>query len=176
MDTPPFPTPCVPPTLETDRLTLRVPVEEDWRPLYAYYGDAGSVRYTYGTPLTEGQTWRALAGAVGHWAWRGYGPFTLVSRDDGAVVGVTGLWYPGDWPECEIKWSLVPSARGRGYASEAARAVRAMAREHLPGLRPISLISVGNEASARVALAVGARLEDEIDFRGERAWIYRHAE
>jgi RimJ/RimL family protein N-acetyltransferase len=51
-----------------------------------------------------------------------------------------------------------------------------MAREHLPGLRLISLILPANEPSARVAEAVGARLEREIDFRGGRAAIYRHVD
>jgi RimJ/RimL family protein N-acetyltransferase len=98
----------------------------------------------------------------------------VLDKDDGTVLGVAGLWYPNDWPEPEIKWALVPTARGRGYASEAARAVRSMAREHLPGVRLISLIAQGNEASVRVAEAAGAHLEREIDFRGSRAAIYRH--
>jgi len=170
----PFEEPSVPLALVSARLLLRLPAEADWRALHAYYGDADSVRYTMGTPLTEAQTWRTLAGVMGHWAWRGYGPYTVLDKDDGTVLGVAGLWFPNDWPEPEIKWALVPAARGRGYASEAARAVRAMAREHLPGVRLISLISHGNEASVRVAQAAGAYLEREIDFRGGRAAIYRH--
>jgi RimJ/RimL family protein N-acetyltransferase len=127
-----------------------------------------------GTPCTPAQTWRTLAGVVGHWAWRGYGPYTMLDKDEGGVLGVAGLWYPNDWPEPEIKWALVPAARGRGLASEAARAVRQMAREHLPGVRLISLIAHGNEPSVRVAEAAGARLEREIEWRGGRAFIYRH--
>jgi len=169
-----FAAPCVPLTLESARLLLRVPAEDDWRALHAYYGDADSVRYTVGTPLTEAQTWRTWAGAIGHWAWRGYGPYTVLERDAGSVLGVAGLWFPNDWPEPEIKWALVPAARGRGYAAEAARAVRAMAREHLPGVRLISLIALGNEPSVRVAQAAGAHYEREVDFRGGRAAIYRH--
>jgi RimJ/RimL family protein N-acetyltransferase len=169
-----FAEPRIPQALESSRLLLRMPNEGDWRPLHAYYGDAGSVRFTVGEPFTEAQTWRALAGIVGHWAWRGYGPYTLLDKDEGGVLGVAGLWYPNDWPEPEIKWALVPSARGRGYAAEAARAVRVTARAHLPGMRLISLIAIGNEASVRVAQAAGAWLEREIDFRGSRAEIYRH--
>lgn len=169
-----FAQPVVPLALESERLLLRLPTEYDWQPLHAYYGDADSVRYTVGTPLTEAQTWRVLAGVVGHWAWRGYGPYTLLDKDEGAVLGVAGLWFPNDWPEPEIKWALVPAARGRGLAAEAARAVRQMAREHLPGVRLISLIADGNEASVRVAEAAGAHLEREVDWRGGRAWIYRH--
>lgn len=171
-----FAEPRVPLELESARLLLRLPSEADWRPLHAYFGDADSVRYTLGSPLTEAQTWRTLAGVVGHWAWRGYGPYTLIDKDEGGVLGLAGLWYPNDWPEPEIKWALLPEARGRGFATEAARAVRVMAREHLPGRRLISLIAIGNDASVRVALAAGARLEREIDFRGSRAAIYRHAD
>jgi len=169
-------TPRIPLSLESARLVLRLPAEDDLRALHAYFGDAESVRYTYRTPLTEGQAWRTLASFVGHWAWRGYGPYTLVARDADAVVGICGLWYSGDWPEMEIMWALVPAARGRGLAAEAVRAVRAMARNHLPGVRPISLITVGNEPSVRVAVAAGATLEREIEFAGARALIYRHAE
>jgi RimJ/RimL family protein N-acetyltransferase len=172
----PFADPIVPLGVESKRLRLRMPKEADWQPLHAYYGDADSVRHTVGTPLSEAQTWRTLAGVVGHWAWRGYGPYALEERAGGAVVGLAGLWFPNDWSEPEIKWALVPAARGRGYASEAARAVRAMARERLPGVRLISLIALGNEASVRVAVAAGASLEREIDFRGGRAAIYRHAD
>ena len=166
----------VPVQFETARLVLRLPREDDCSALHTYFGDADSVRYTIGTPFTQAQTWRALAGVVGHWAWRGYGPYTLQAKDDDAVLGLCGLWYPNDWPEPEIKWALVPAARGKGYAAEAARTVRSMARESLPGLRLISLIAEGNEASVRVARAVGARHERDIDFRGGRALIFRHAD
>ena len=169
-----FAAPRVPLALESERMLLRLPAESDWRALHAYYGDADSVRYTVGTPLTEAQTWRTLAGVVGHWAWRGYGPYTLLDKGDGSTLGIAGLWFPNDWPEPEIKWALLPAVRGRGYAVEAARAVRAVAREHLPGVRLISLIAVGNEASERVAESAGARLEREIDWRDGRASIYRH--
>jgi len=169
-----FATPRIPLALHSERLLLRLPAEGDWRALHAYYGDADSVRFTVGTPLTEAQTWRVLAGVIGHWAWRGYGPYAVLDREHARVLGIAGLWFPNDWPEPEIKWALVPAARGRGYAAEAARAVRAMAREHLPGVRLISLIAIGNEASVRVAQAAGARHEGEIDFRGGRASIYRH--
>lgn len=168
--------PRIPLAIESARLILRLPVEDDCAPLHAYYGDADSVRYTIGSACTPAQTWRTLAVVAGHWAWRRYGPYTLQDRRSGAVLGLAGLWFPNDWPEPEIKWALIPTARGQGYAAEAARAVRSMVRESLPGLRPISLILPGNEPSVRVAMAVGARFEREIEFRGGRAAIYRHVD
>jgi hypothetical protein len=40
------------------------------------------------------------------------------------VIGVVSLDYPNDWPEPEIQWGLVRKFWGRGYASEAAGAVK----------------------------------------------------
>ena len=172
----------IPSTLGTPRLWLRYPREADWRALQAYFGDADSVRYTTRRAFNEAETWRAFAGVAGHWALRGYGPYVLERRDagpepgaePGAVIGLCGLWYPNDWPEPEIKWSLVPAARGQGYAAEAARAVRAMAHVHL-GWTPISLIDHENAASIALARAVGAAHESSIAFRGSTAHVYRHA-
>lgn len=146
---------CVPLSLATARLRLRFPVETDAAALHAYYGDADSVRYTTRRAFTEAETWRAVAGMAGHWALRGYGPYTVTARDDGRVLGVCGPWFPGDWPEPEIKWALLPAARGRGIAREAAHAVRTMLDAHLPALQPISLILDGNAASIAVAQREG---------------------
>jgi len=49
-----------------------------------------------------------------------------------------------------------------------------MAHECLPELRLISLIDCRNEASIRLALAVGATLEREIEFAGSPFHLYRH--
>lgn len=164
----------IPLVLGTPRLWLRYPRESDWRALHAYFGDEASVRYTTRRVFTEAETWRSLVGVAGHWALRGYGPYVLERRDDGAVLGLCGLWYPNDWPEPEIKWNLVPAARGQGYAAEAARAVRAMAQAHL-GWTPISLIDHENAASIALARAVGATHESSLAFRGSTAHVYRHA-
>lgn len=49
-----------------------------------------------------------------------------------------------------------------------------MAAEVYPGQLPISFIHRDNAASIRVAQAVGAHLENEVDFRSGRFQIYRH--
>lgn len=171
----------IPLSIATARLVLRFPREADWRALHEYFGDEASVRYTTRRAFNEAETWRALAGVAGHWALRGYGPYVVTARDQrqvlgrvlGRVLGVCGLWYPNDWPEPEIKWSLVPAARGQRFASEAARAVLAMTHVHL-GWTPISLIDLQNAASTALARALGARQESTIEFRGSLAQVFRH--
>jgi RimJ/RimL family protein N-acetyltransferase len=166
--------PLIPTALETGRLNLRPFRHEDWRALHAYYSDADATRYTVGRAFTEAESWRAMAGMAGHWMLRGFGPYCLEEKASGSVLGVAGLWYPNDWPEPEIKWALVRPHWGRGFASEAARAVQSAAARHLPDLHLISLIHEDNEPSMRLAEAVGAKCERTMDFRGSTARIYRH--
>jgi len=163
----------VPLTIETERLTLRQFAHDDWRAMHEHYSDVECTRFTFGRALTEGESWRAVASMLGHWQLRGYGPYALVENASAAVLGTAGLWYPYDWPEPEIKWALLRKAWGKGYAQEAARAVQGMAVREL-GAPPISLIGVDNLASTKVALAVGAKLERQILFRGNPFSIYRH--
>ncbi len=164
----------VPTTIETDRLLLRQFKDEDWADLHLYYSDADAVKFTMGEALTEGKTWRAMASMIGHWQLRGYGPYALEEKASGKVLGTVGLWYPNDWPEPEIKWGLAPPYWGKGFASEAARAVQTMAKTHLPDINLISFINAKNQASINLALAIKAVLEKEVEFRGSLWHIYRH--
>ena len=62
----------------------------------------------------------------------------------------------------------------RSFWPEAVRAVQAMAHDYLPGLPLISFVNSENAASIRLALAVGATLERETEFRGGWWHVYRH--
>jgi ribosomal-protein-alanine N-acetyltransferase len=59
---------------------------------------------------------RSEDGTEGHWA--------IQLRGDGAVVGTVSLAYtPRGSDSLAIDWTLTPSARGHGYASEAGDAL-----------------------------------------------------
>lgn len=124
--------------------------------------------------LTEGESWRAMASMVGHWQLRRYGTYALENKVDHRVLGIAGLDYPIDWLEPEIQWGLCREFWGKGYASEAVRAVKKMAAQHLPDLSHISLIHPDNANSINLAKAVCAHFENEYDFRGGKWYIYRH--
>ena len=166
--------PIVPLEAETERLHLRQFQNDDWRDLHAYYSDEQATAYTMGRALTEGETWRAMASMLGHWQLHGYGPYAAVEKSSGTVVGTAGFWYPNDWPEPEIKWALAPAFWGKGFASEGARAVQAIAKTHLPDLSLISLIGAENHNSIALAQAVGAQFDRDLEFRGSQWVVYRH--
>jgi RimJ/RimL family protein N-acetyltransferase len=160
--------------LETDRLSLRMFKENDWKDLHKYYSDEECTRYTVGRALTEGESWRTIAAMIGHWELRRYGSYALEEKATQNVIGVAGLDYPNDWPEPEIKWGLIRDFWGKGYASEAVRAIKKMWVEYLPELSLISLIHPKNTNSINLAKAVGAYFESDYEFRGDTWSIYRH--
>jgi len=165
-----------PECLSTDRLLLRTFQERDWKDLHKYYSDEACTRYTFGRPLTEGETWRTMAAMIGHWQLRNYGSYALEERASHIVIGVAGLDYPNDWPEPEIKWGLMRNFWGQGYASEAVRAIKKMWTEYLPELSLISLIHPDNTNSKNLAEAFGAYFEKDYEFRGDKWTIYRHTQ
>lgn len=164
----------VPVTLESERLVLRQLEDNDWHDLHEHYSNLNCTRYTFGRALTEGETWRAVASMLGHWVLRGYGPYALEEKSTGKVIGVSGLWYPNDWPEPEIKWALSEHYWGKGYASEAVRTIKTMLLKHWSSTPPISFINAHNQASIQLALAVGATFERETEFRSSLWHVYRH--
>lgn len=164
----------IPQQLQTARLTLRFFEENDWRDIHEHYSDEICTQYTFGRALTEAESWRAVASMAGHWYLRGYGPYVVTDRCSKAIMGVVGLWYPNDWPEPEIKWLLRRRYWGKGFACEAAHAVKLMAAEYVPDLSLISFIDSRNSASIKLAKSIGAKFEKSVDFRNGTWHIYRH--
>ncbi len=161
------------PTLETSRLILRGPGAQDFDAFAAFYA---SPRADFvGGPLSSELSWRMLAMEIGHWTLKGFGRWTIETRDGGDIVGMVGLFEPEGWPEPEIGWDLFNGFEGRGYATEAGEAARAYAYDILGWTTAISLVKPDNTGSAAVATRLGARHDG--DFTHERhgfMHVYRH--
>ncbi|MGV9303936.1 GNAT family N-acetyltransferase [Nonomuraea sp. NPDC003727] len=103
---------------------------------------------------------RVIAGFIAeHPAAAGeYGQRQIVERETGLVVGAIGLFWPPNDGSLEIGYGVVPSRRGRGYATEAAGAMVAFAFT-APGVHTVHAgVEQANPASARVLEKAGLRL------------------
>lgn len=147
------------PTLETPRLILRGWRPEDFEPYAAMLADDDTARFitAKGRGLTRAEAWNETVWLIGHWQLLGYGMFVVEERGTGAFLGRVGPLHPPSWPAFEMAWSLAPRARGRGYATEAARAAIGWSFETLPLGRIVSIIDPRNAASRRVAERLGER-------------------
>ena len=160
------------PTLETARLTLRAPAQRDHDALAAFF--ASDATQYVGGKKTESQSWRYLCEIIGHWSMRGFGRWMVTQKGDDTAIGLVGLHYPHGWPDQEVGW-YIWSGNGKGYASEAGRAARRYAYDTLGWTTAISMIDMGNDASVRVAEAMGATRATDFDYPGHGpVMIYRH--
>ena len=161
------------PTLTTDRLTLRALAPQDAEAFAAFYADDRSS--FVGGPMNAEQSWRTLAGEIGHWTLNGFGRWAVTETGSDTCIGCVGLWAPLGWPEPEIGWDLFEGATGKGYATEAAEAARSYAYDTLGWDTAISLVAIGNDASARVATRLGCTPEGTFTHaRLGTLTIYRH--
>lgn len=160
------------PVLETERLTLREPRESDFAALIAFGQSPRS--HFVGGPFDKVGAWRAVVGAIGHWALRGYGYWSVDRRTDQQFIGRVGVNFPPDETEQELGYHLFDGFEGKGYGTEAVLAARGYA-QNVIGLAPLaSFIDPDNAPSLALARRVGAVQEGAFEEDGKLIQIWRH--
>jgi ribosomal-protein-alanine N-acetyltransferase len=102
---------------------------------------------------------------------------TLREKSSGALVGYCGLLVQtvNGLPELETGYSLLPAYWGQGYATEAALSCKAFANLHHLARPVISIISLTNGASQRVAFNLGMHVEKVTWYAANEVNIFRVA-
>ena len=164
------------PRITTERLLLREGRRTDFEAFATIVMDPK--RRIPAGPVDRRTAWRQFLAMQGNWTLDGIGWWTMEDRATGAFVGNVGTFLrepppgPNDEGELEIGWSLVERFRGRGLATEAARAMLAHVIETLKPPRLIAHVDHDNPPSIRVAEKLGMRYEREVDFYGTRLRRY----
>jgi RimJ/RimL family protein N-acetyltransferase len=155
--------------IETDRLTIRVPLEDDRARFVELFTDPAFTVFADGPHSVESANARfdamlLMAGAIP------YAKQLVTVRASGTIVGYTGAGSVvlDGIDRLEWGWRLVPEARGLGYATEAAKALLALADRHDDG-EMLCLISPDNHASRSVAEKVGFRWWRRIEWTEDPA-------
>lgn len=151
--------------IETERLLLRRPTEADVESPPSWLSDPEVMDWLGGieAPAEVVRLW------LDQWERCPTGKFLVERRSDGAVVGRVGANYydTQTWRRSaagvpELGWALGREHWGRGYATEAALAVR----EWLQAPRVVSLITAENLRSQEVAERLGATPGETIELPG----------
>lgn len=169
--------PPVPTTIETPRLLLRPMVADDFDALLGIFGDPKVMAAFSEEPFTHQQMRYWLERNLRHQEEFGYGLFSVICKADDLLIGDCGLerMEVEGRSVAELGYDFRSDAWNKGYATEAARAVRDYAFNTLDLAELISLVRQTNGASARVAEKVGMRQAGEFERYGARYWRYELA-
>ena len=143
------------PVLFTERLILRPPAPEDFKPWAAFHADPETMEFLGGVQ-ERSTAWRGLCAMRGAWDIAGFAMFSLIDRESGRWIGRVGPWQPDGWPGTEIGWGIAREFAGRGYAHEAAVAAMDYAVDMLGWSDVIHTIHPDNVASIALAKKLGA--------------------
>jgi RimJ/RimL family protein N-acetyltransferase len=170
------------PALETDRLILRGHRESDFVSCAAMWADVNVTRHILDHPLSEEESWTRFLRYFGHWAVLGFGYWAIEEKQTGRFVGEAGFAdykreiQPSLKGVPEIGWVLASEAHGKGYATEAVRAVTAWGDAHFKMLfgstRTACIIVPENTASVRVATKCGYREWQVATYHGQPAVLF----
>jgi RimJ/RimL family protein N-acetyltransferase len=154
--------------LETKRLFLRSMVPDDLDDLLRIFGDPVVMAAFREPPLEREQVRGWLERNLDHQRQHGYGLFAVCLKTGGGLIGDCGLelMHVSGEQVAELGYDFRSDYWNRGYATEAACAVRDFAFGTLRLPRLISLIQKGNPASERVAEKTGLKCTGPIELDG----------
>jgi len=160
------------PTLHTKRLVLRPLTMADY-PAYAAMQMSDRAVFV-GGPYGPKGAWGEFCHEVASWSLFGHGGLAVCRNDDGAVVGTVQINNGPLYPETELGWQLYEGFEGKGYATEAAAALRDWAFARLPVDSLVSYTDPNNLASQAVARRLGAVLDSDAPRQDPEDLVWRH--
>ena len=168
------------PVLTTERLVLRELEPADAAFVHALVNDADWIRYIGDRDAATVD--KALAylerAYLPMYAKHGFGLWGVARRDHPALLGVCGLIRRDSLDAPDLGFAFLPSARGMGYAREAAAACLAHGHGPLGMPRILAICTPDNARSRGVLEGVGMRFERSLppDESGVELCLYASGE
>ena len=160
--------------IKTPGLSLRQMEISDLDDLLKIFGDSKVMASFDTAPFHYEQMEQWIQRNLTHQDHYGYGLFSVILKSTGVLIGDCGLEHmevDGEL-KTELGYDFRSDYWNKGFATEAALAVRDYAFNTLEIPSLISLIRVGNEASRRVSEKIGMRLTDEIIKNEILYWVF----
>jgi RimJ/RimL family protein N-acetyltransferase len=158
--------------VRTERLLVRPPWEADRDRFTELFGDEDFMRF-YPSVLTVEQARDRFDHMVEVCRAIPFGKQPVVELSSGLVAGYTGVDYIDFEGRTWLEWGyrLVPECRGRGYATEASRALLARAHQTYTG-ELLAIIAPDNLPSQNVCRKLGFTFWKQAPVGGDIANLY----
>lgn len=150
--------------LETERLLLRRFSAEDAEFILALLNEPSFIQNIGDRNVRTLDDARAyiLNGPVASYAKNGFGLYLVLLKETNESIGMCGLIKREGLEDVDIGYAFLPKFWSRGYAVEAAQAVKAYAKEVAGLKRIVAITDPANEGSVRVLEKLGLRFEKMI--------------
>ncbi len=159
----------------TERMHFRRFTPQDFDLWLPFFLDPSSTRYWEGIPTDPQTACREQFQRIFERYAKDLGGMNALTHSaSGELLGMCGLLVQqvDGKEELEIGYSLLPEARGLGYATEAGLLCRDRAFERGWAESLISIIHTSNKPSMQVATRLGMKRRNQTRFRDNPVWIY----
>lgn len=152
--------------LETARLRLRTFTPDDAAFVHTLVNDPDWLAYIgdRGVRTLDDARGYIEKGPMAMQAREGFALWVVEPREGGAPLGMCGLIRRPQLEDVDIGFAFLPSARGRGYAREAAEGTIAYARDVAKLRRLVAITSLDNARSIRLLESLGFAFETTFEF------------
>ncbi len=150
--------------LETERLVLRWMTAADAQFIFklvnepsflSFIGDKGVRNHADAVQYIQN-------GPVASYKRFGFGLYLVELKETRVPIGICGLVKRDSLPNVDIGFAFLPAFWSKGYAFEAAAAVKAYGKDFLGISRLVAITNPDNESSGRLLEKIGLRFEGMI--------------
>jgi ribosomal-protein-alanine N-acetyltransferase len=161
--------------IETERLRLRPLVIRDLDELHRLFTDPDVRRYLWDNEVIPiQQTQWVIRESLRLFRTEGIGLWGIRPRKGADfLAGFCGFWYFRDPPELEILFGIAPSRWGRGFATEATRAILRYGFDHKGFDSIAGSADAPNTVSLRVMEKTGMKVEKKARLKRFDTVFYR---
>ena len=137
------------------------------------WADPRVTRFIGGKPSSPQQSWARLLGYIGHWSVLRFGYWAIEEKATDSYIGEIGFAdfkrdiVPAMKEVPELGFALSPIAHGKGFATEAGRAVVVWGDDNLSAARTVCMIDPENVGSLGVVAKCGYELFERGTFGGK---------
>ncbi len=160
--------------LETNRLILRHLSEEDAGFIFELLNEPSWIQNIGDRNIRTLDDARSyiVNGPAASYRKNGFGLYLVVLKETGESIGMCGLIRRAELEDVDIGYALLPRFWSKGYAVEAAQAVKEYANAVIGLKRIVGIVDPANQGSIRVLEKIGLRYEkmvrlsaDDIDLK-----------
>jgi len=147
--------------LETERLHLRQLSSEDAEFILELLNEPSFMRNIgdRGVRTIEGANSYILNGPIASYAKNGFGLYLVKLKETAESIGMCGLIKRDTLEDVDIGYAYLPRFWSKGYAVEAAQAVKEYAKSVIGLHRMVAIVDPENAGSIRVLEKIGLQFE-----------------